>query len=357
MENVTDMSEKNRFFNVFYGAEKIKRFLYGINEYSDAIANRIEIDGYIDDYTDITTWNGKPVVRSASLGPDCWVVSCVTNSRPKTAMNKLRLAGVVNCIDYFAFAEASNGAFKQVPLLVETRSDYNEHREDYQWVRSVLHDEESKDTFDSIMKFRMTGDLKAINRFEFLIEKQYFDDVIEMNAGEVFIDGGGFDGYTSLEFARRCPEYAAIHIFEPSASALITAKQKLESLKCIHYHQLGLYYKNTILSFDSGAGSASQISEEGSEKIEVVALDEFLSGKTSFIKLDLEGAEMAALKGMRSHILNGHPKMAIAVYHRSSDIWEIPRYIYELRDDYLVYLRHYTEGWAESVMYFIPKVK
>lgn len=35
--------------------------------------------------------------------------------------------------------------------------------------------------------------------------------------------------------------------------------------------------------------------------------------------------------------------------------WKIPEQIFTIRDDYEIYMRHYTEGTDETVMFFIPK--
>ena len=61
------------------------------------------------------------------------------------------------------------------------------------------------------------------------------------------------------------------------------------------------------------------------------------------------------MKGARRHILKDHPKLAISVYRHPSDFWRIPEYVLGLREDYSIYLRHYSEGWSETVMYFIPR--
>ncbi|MEQ9566287.1 MAG: FkbM family methyltransferase, partial [Pseudomonadales bacterium] len=61
-----------------------------------------------------------------------------------------------------------------------------------------------------------------------------------------------------------------------------------------------------------------------------------------------------ALRGARHTILEHHPKLAICVYHRADDFWKIPETVFSIRDDYDLYLRHYTEGVTETVMFFIP---
>lgn len=343
------------FYDEFHSSSKNKRYLLGINEFSEAIASQVEVDGFIDEYTKMTTWRQKPIVGLASVEPGSMVVSCVTQARPKTAIAKLKKAGIAHCIDYFAFADASEGRLPQVAAISDTRADYSDHSQDYAWVRQQLFDDESRNIFDRVMDFRLAGNLQAMEQFDYAADKQYFEPFVELRKGEVFVDGGGFDGFTSLEFALRCPEYAAIHFFEPCKPTLALAKQKLSHLERVNYHPVGLFDRTATLHFDSGAGSASRITDNGADKIDVAKLDDVVPDAVSFIKLDLEGAETAALRGMENHILNDHPKLAVAVYHHPSDFWKIPRYILSLRRDYQVYLRHYTEGWTETVMFFIPK--
>ncbi len=77
--------------------------------------------------------------------------------------------------------------------------------------------------------------------------------------------------------------------------------------------------------------------------------------KITFVKIDIEGAEGLAIEGMTRHILDEHPKLAISVYHKADDFWKIPEQILTIRDDYELYMRHYTEGTDETVMFFMPK--
>jgi hypothetical protein len=86
----------------------------------------------------------------------------------------------------------------------------------------------------------------------------------------------------------------------------------------------------------------------------VTTIDEEIKEPLSMIKMDLEGWELNALRGARRRIGQDHPKLAVAVYHCASDFWRIPEFVLGVRGDYTIYLRHYTEGWSETVMYFIP---
>ena len=50
-----------------------------------------------------------------------------------------------------------------------------------------------------------------------------------------------------------------------------------------------------------------------------------------------------------------HPKLAVAVYHRPSDLWEIPKLITALYSGYRLYLRQHNAGIIESVIYAVPR--
>lgn len=349
------LSSKSFYENFIKTDQNIKRYVFGINQYADSVAKVADIDGYIDQYTDKSSYNGKPVVKLENLPKESLVVSSVTNSRPKTAILKIDEAGIQNHIDYFAFADASDGKVPQLSCITDMRIDYGLHEPQYEWIRSLLVDEESIKTFDRVMNFRLNANLKSLEFFSFRVDEQYFEPFLGLAPGEVFVDGGGYDGFTTLEFTKRCPSYHSVHFFEPSEKNLLLARKNLGFLDNINYHQLGLYDAKTTLCFDSEDGSACRISDSGSEKIEVDSLDNVVAEKTTFIKLDLEGAEIYALRGMKDHILKDHPKIAVAIYHQPSDFRDIPNYILGLRNDYDVYMRHYTEGWAETIMFFVPR--
>lgn len=95
-----------------------------------------------------------------------------------------------------------------------------------------------------------------------------------------------------------------------------------------------------------------QTGREMTDTIETVALDEFLHGeRVTFIKMDIEGVELDALKGAVRIIKEQKPKLAISVYHKADDIIEIPKLIMEMRPDYKLYLRHYSMLANEMVLY------
>ena len=67
--------------------------------------------------------------------------------------------------------------------------------------------------------------------------------------------------------------------------------------------------------------------------------------------MDIEGAELKALKGAREALRKFKPKLAISVYHSLSDYIAIPQYINSLNLGYSFYLNHHTIHSEESILY------
>jgi len=193
-----------------------------------------------------------------------------------------------------------------------------------------------------------------------LFPPQYFDDLIlpVANKNEVFIDAGCFDFYSSLDFIKWCNgEYKKILAFEPNPTQYPICIDNAKGIKNVEIYPSGVWHEDAELSFATDGhpgGSKISLEDANEMKINTVSIDNILDGKeASFIKMDIEGAELNALKGAKETILRYKPKLAICVYHKPEDIWEIPSYILSLNNDYRLYLRHYSLVTAETVLYAV----
>jgi len=97
------------------------------------------------------------------------------------------------------------------------------------------------------------------------------------------------------------------------------------------------------------------ISNEGDYKIDVTSIDVEIKGSSTYIKLDIEGAEEDALRGAAVHLSQYQPQLAIACYHKASDLWNLTKTILELHSGYQIYLRHYSNFALETILYAIPR--
>ena len=332
---------------------KVEKYILGLNENSKKLANIVNIDGYIDDFTESKLYNNIAVYKSNEIiNKEAIIVSSSLAIYPHSAIKSLYKSGFKNILSILDVAKYSSLKLDFISFAKEDlESNYNK----YKMVFNSLKDDESKNIFENIVNFRFNLDLNYMNSFIVDMKMQYFEDFLNLKRGEVFADVGGFDGQTSEEFIKHCPNYKSIYFFEPSEKSMTIAKENLKDYKNINFILKGLSNNKNVLKFNTEPGSASIISEYGAVTIEVDSLDNLVNEKVSFIKIDIEGWESMAIEGMKNHILNDHPKMAISVYHKVDDFWKIPEQVFAIRSDYDIYMRHYTEGTDETVMFFMPK--
>lgn len=143
--------------------------------------------------------------------------------------------------------------------------------------------------------------------------------------------------------------YEKIVIYEPMKENIVNVEHTVRNLKNVEIHNKALWNKKELLQF-SFDGAGSSIDKNGIT-VEAEPLDP--DSKVTFVKMDIEGAEMNALEGMKSIIMEQKPKLAICIYHLYDDLWNIPKYIHELVPEYKLYMRHYSKINEETVIYAI----
>jgi FkbM family methyltransferase len=215
-----------------------------------------------------------------------------------------------------------------------------------------MADEPSRQTFLDVVRYRLTANAQFMGNYAVRMKDQYFEPFLDLRS-EVFVDAGGFDGDTTEEFCRRYPDYKKVLLFEPSQRNMRAAKIRLEGHRDISFWAEALSDRPGSMTFNAEAGSASAVTSGPGEAVRVNTLDRAVTEPVSFIKMDLEGWELKALAGCERHIRDDRPKLAIAVYHRAADFRTVPQYVRSIHPDYKLYLRHYTQGWSETVMFFV----
>ena len=235
----------------------------------------------------------------------------------------------------------------------QTKEYFEKHIEKYREVYQLLEDEFSRRVYLERMKKAFL--LCDISEVVSPCEEEYFDEKVILADDEMFIDCGGFDGDSAMRFIERCHgHYRGIVIFEPE----FCKKAEIEkNMGKNHYElrQLGVWSKKEKLYFDAVGTCSSHISEkEGDYVIETAALDEIIfDRRPTYIKMDIEGAEQEALKGCRKIIQTYKPKLAICIYHKPEDLYEIPIMIKEINPEYKLYVRQYANAWFDTVLYAV----
>lgn len=346
-------TESASFFQAFM-AQKRPRYVFGVTPYGKEIAEKFALDGFIDDKVSELEVMGLPVIKLHQLPANALVVSAIVDARPLTAWRVLAEKGV-DQIDYFSFYQQFASVLTKPSWYHQQafKDDYIAHRARYDRIRDMLADEASRQTFDALVNFRLTNSLGCLTGFSHRIHEQYFDLPLVAPWTAHFVDCGSYDGETTAEFIRRFPDYQSAHVFEPEPSQFAKMQKRLVDAENVHFYPCGVSDRKQTLRFAS-AGTASRISETGDITVAVECLDDLPLGEVTWIKLDIEGFESQALAGACNLIQQQHPLLAVCCYHKHDDLWKLPEQVLSYRDDYRIYLRHYTEGLLESVYYFVP---
>ncbi|MDE2521490.1 MAG: FkbM family methyltransferase, partial [Methanocorpusculum sp.] len=237
-----------------------------------------------------------------------------------------------------------------------------EHEKEYKKLYDLLSDEKSRKTLMCILRYRITGDFELLHAESDFIFNQYFDkNIMQFTDSEVFVDCGGFVGDTTEMFISRIRNFSKIYLYEPEKGNYEKASHYLstwegEVFDKIVLRNAGVGKERASLKISSG-GSGSHISQSGDQEVQITSLDDDINEPVTFIKMDIEGFELDALTGAKNHIIMEKPKLAICVYHKPDDLWQIPEYILQLNPSYKLYLRQYKAGdgnnaW-ESVLYAV----
>lgn len=326
------------------------RAIFGTNRWAESVARLVDVRYFIDDYRNTVEFCGRPVVRLESAEAGVMTLSAAIG-RPLSARERLR-SRVSSWLDYYSFLKHTTLPVEQIEYLSDDL-DWNLGS----WarlraMRDSLHDDESVETFDRVYSLRRDLELEAMVVFADRQSDQYFEPFVRLHSESTFLDVGAYDGFTTVYAQRVFGDELKCHLFEPSLKMFNFLKTRFANKLSVTLYPMGLADRPQRLRFNE-SGSASRIGI-GSSSVEVSSLDHLNFAEVDFIKVDIEGAERMFLDGAEETIRRCKPQLALACYHSNSQFVDVFERARELLPDARVYLRHYTEGFAETDVFFIP---
>jgi len=191
--------------------------------------------------------------------------------------------------------------------------------------------------------------------------EQYFPPFVQPLTDECFIDCGAFDGDTVRAFLGwNKGKFAKVVAFEPdpdNAGALRAfAKARPELVGRIEVRTDLIGDQTGQRRFNASGAADAALSDTGSLEVSGTTLDAALAGYApTFIKMDIEGEELAALRGSRGIIAQNRPILAICAYHLQNHLWEVPLLMATLLDNArLGMVSHFRDGF-DTVCYAVPQ--
>lgn len=204
---------------------------------------------------------------------------------------------------------------------------------------SLLCDEQSKKVFENIIRFQITGNLNCC--FDCESPKDEAFTILDLGENESFLDLGAYRGDTVQEFLKYTKSYEKIVAVEPDKRTFRKLHANCENIESCTLLNNAIWSGNRILNFDGNKGRGAA-AKAGKEDIAAICVDYIFKeyGRFTYMNTDIEGAESEMLSGA-TNALKFKPKLCMAAYHRSEDIFELINKINSINPGYKIYLRHH----------------
>ncbi len=273
---------------------------------------------------------------------------------PNSAISQFSSVWGVNCIAY------NDLVLDEVMGAKTSREWFAAQQPRLEQAFLLMEDWVSETVYVNVFCNRVAPQLADYSYADLCVQPQYFpQDVIAVTDEERIVDCGAYDGDTYQVFSGIRNKFGHYWGFEMDEQNYRQLRENIEksgylNAECFPY---GVWKETTDLSYGrmSSSDSYSIFNPRELSRTHVVALDEFLSGeKITMIKMDIEGSEMNALSGAENILKTQMPKLAVCVYHRLEDLWDIPLYIKSVVPEYKLYMRHHAQCWvSETVCYAV----
>ena len=287
---------------------------------------------------------------------------------------------------------------------------FEQHRNDFHAARSLLADQASQELFDQLLLYRLLGHthvrlpfdraayLRALqtadgwkvettsdvgllgplsifavpigddvlclkcwngNIATGLVNHQYYfrrgGVTIEPSRGDYALDVGGCFGDTALVFARSVGAEGHVYTFDPMPKHCSIMRETF-AMNPDFGDRITLFDFGLADKDNQGTGELRQGIDPGArltDDLPCRTLDSLDLPRVDFVKMDVEGAELMALKGSAQSLRRFKPRLALSLYHRAEDFFAIPLWLDALGVGYRFYLDHYTIHNEETVLYAV----
>lgn len=224
---------------------------------------------------------------------------------------------------------------------------------------SLWADARSRSEYLAHLRWRLLVDFESL--LEPVVDQYFPEDIFHLISDEVFVDCGAFDGDTIKSFIqRRGVLFSKIIALEPDPINFeklqkYTATLARDVREKIVLLPLAVGNQKKKVTFDARGTEGSVIASNGNLVVLCDPLDWILQNQTpTYIKMDIEGAELEALAGGSGVIRRARPVLAICLYHAQDYLWHIPLFVHKLFDRYSFFLRTHAEDGFELCLYAVP---
>ena len=240
---------------------------------------------------------------------------------------------------------------------------FDTHSTELEKSRNSLFDERSKEIFDDIIRFKLTGKIRYLISTE--CTEEHANQLLKLENYEKILDLGAYNGDTVKKLIKVCPNLKEIHAFEPdfrNFKKLSTYVEDLFDIQAYAYNYAS-WNENTVLNFSASGNRNSSGVGTSSHESKIVSIQarrpDSVISSIDFIKYDVEGAEYNSILGSQLLIKSRKCDLLVSMYHRSEDLYELPLLLKEILPEYQLFLRRlpYIPAWDLNLYAIIPTDK
>lgn len=225
------------------------------------------------------------------------------------------------------------------------------HEKEINLAYSLMADDFSKEIFSGYVNFLYGGELSVLKDIT-TSEEEAFHNILKLSENETYVDIGAYRGDTVDTFLDYCGgTYTEIICAEPDAKTFTKLTEHCKNLQNFKAFNVAVTDTDGEVGFSQVHGRQSAV---GGDKITPsFTLNTLCKGATpSYIKIDSEGCEYSILSHGASILKDFAPKLNVALYHKSEDIFTLPILINQINPEYKIYLRHhpYIPAW-DTLLY------
>jgi len=276
----------------------------------------------------------------------------VASHRASLPVRRLRNMGFTNVAPFLLLQELDPARFRPHMFHNGLLEDLADNLPQYHELAEIVADDRSRTVLAAVIDYRLNAEPEVLDP---IIEWDLYgpSNLLKYQEDEVYIDGGAYDGDSIRLFIKRVDNrFDKVIAFEPDPATFDRLKANFASEPRVCTVKAGLHRAKATLKFDNAGSRGSILTSTGTATVSVVGLDEVLNGeRVTYVKLNIEGAEIDALEGAATSIRRWAPKLAVAAYHMPDHLWRVPAAIRNLRADYQIYFRQHDGGIIETVAY------
>ncbi len=310
---------------------------------------------FVDAYSREQEIQGVPVVHPDNI-PDrdkeeVLFVVCIATLPYGPLKTFLVDLGCINVCHFYDFSES---AFPQIMpngwMLDSVDSVFFERV-----YAALAHDDFSVAHFMQFLWWRIARVEKINEAFPVLSGRKYFKApcIPPASGSEYLVDCGVHSGQTIEAFKEYAGDhFAGIHGFEPDPR-MFSIAQEHHAGPVIRIEQLAVSDSVRDAAFRGGLDFASTLAIDGEFIVKTINLDAIQGVKPTFVKLHVEGEELAVLRGGRKLIQEHRPVLMVLADHSPDGLAGIPEFLMAL-EGYRLYFYLHDYCGNSAIFYAVP---